>query len=186
VSPEPATPATDEQLVDRFLAGDRAAFDELVRRHQRPIYYLALRYVGNHAEAQDVTQRAMVQAFQRLSSFRRQAQFRVWLFRIAVNLSLNALRDGRQRRRATVEPEPRAPVEATPEPVEERETRLRVLQAVAQLPRKQRAAVELRAFQELAFAEVAEILECSEDAAKVNYHHGLRRLRELLDEGGAR
>jgi RNA polymerase sigma-70 factor, ECF subfamily len=69
----------DQALVARFQAGDRAAFDLLVRRYQRPIYWLALRCVGNDADAKDVAQRALVQAFVKVGQLRDAASFRSWV-----------------------------------------------------------------------------------------------------------
>src|SRR2546423_7029206 len=83
----------DQELVARFVGGDRGAFDALVRRYQRPIYWLALRYVGNDADAKDVAQRALVQAFTRVAELRNQQSFRAWVYRIAGNLALNVVRD---------------------------------------------------------------------------------------------
>src|SRR3954466_13789906 len=83
----------DPELVARFLRGDHAAFDVLVRRYQQPIYRLALRYVGSDADAKDVAQRALVQAFLKVGELRDGASFRSWVYRVAANLSLNVVRD---------------------------------------------------------------------------------------------
>lgn len=168
----------DERLVERFRGGDGAAFDALVRRYQRPIFGLALRYLGNEADAQDVAQRALVQAFVRVADLRDGQSFRAWVFRIAANLALNVIRDRK----------PEAPlcddvaVALAREPVVEEEAQRRLRQAVTRLPPQQRLVVELRVFQELPFRAVAEIAECSEDAAKVNFHHALKKLRVLMNE----
>lgn len=166
----------DEALVARFRAGEAAAFDALVRRYQRAIFGLALRYVGNEADAQDVAQRALVQAFVRVRQLRDGRSFRGWVYRIAANLALNVIRDRK----------PEAPLgdAAAParEPLVEAEAQRRLRQAVAALPPQQRLVVELRVFEELPFRAVGEAAECSEDAAKVNFHHALKRLRVLMNE----
>src|SRR5262249_6921592 len=155
----------DDDLVERFRAGERDAFDELVRRYQRPIYYLARRYLKNDEDAKDITQRAFVKAFQRVAQLRGQGAFRSWLYRIATNLALNHLRDpGRGR------PPEAAGLTARVEPVgtsrmagEENHARLRT--AIAKLPPKQRLVLELRVFDELPFRDVAEAAGCTENAA---------------------
>src|SRR2546423_12495873 len=91
--PDHADEPDDQALVARFVGGDRGAFDALVRRYQRPIYWLALRYVGNDADAKDVAQRALVQAFVKVGQLRDAASFRSWGYRMAANLSLNVVRD---------------------------------------------------------------------------------------------
>jgi RNA polymerase sigma-70 factor (ECF subfamily) len=170
----------DRELVERSLAGDRAAFDALVRKYQRSIFWLSHRYLKNEADAQDVAQRAFVQAFHRISGFRRRSSFKTWVYRIAINLALNAIRD---RSRRKLEPlGDHAQAEST-DPLVAREEQRRLRAAIQELPPKQRMVVELRAFEELSFKEIGEIVDSSEDSAKVNYHHALKRLRVLMQEG---
>jgi RNA polymerase sigma-70 factor (ECF subfamily) len=168
----------DQALVARFQGGDRAAFDLLVRRYQRPIYWLALRYVGNDADAKDVAQRALVQAFVKVEQLRDAASFRSWVYRMAANLSLNVVRD----RKPSAELADDLATALVREPLVEEEAQRRLRAAVAQLPPQQRLVVELRIYEELSFAEVGEVAECSEDSAKVNFHHALKRLRVLMHE----
>lgn len=168
----------DQALVARFQRGDRAAFELLVRRYQRPIYWLSLRYVGNDADAKDVAQRALVQAFVKVGQLREAASFRSWVYRMAANLSLNVVRD----RKPSAELADDMATAVVREPLVEEEAQRRLRAAVAKLPPMQRLVVELRIYEELPFAEVAEVAECSEDSAKVNFHHALKRLRVLMNE----
>jgi RNA polymerase sigma-70 factor (ECF subfamily) len=169
----------DERLVARFLGGDGAAFDTLVRRYQQPIYWMALRYVGNDADAKDVAQRALVQAFVKVRALREVASFRAWVYRVAANLALNVVRD---RKPAALLDEELAAAPPPRERLIEDETQRRLRRAVAQLPPQQRLVVELRVFEELPFRAVGEIAECSEDSAKVSFHHALKKLRVLMNE----
>jgi RNA polymerase sigma-70 factor, ECF subfamily len=171
----------DDLLVARFRAGDSAAFDLLVKRHQRALYFLARRYVGNDADAQDVAQRALVQAFTQLSALRDQRSFRFWIYKTAANLALNVLRD-RKPHAELADDTIAAPMtpEIDPLVLDERQKQLRA--AVASLPPQQRLVVELRVYEELPFAEVAEIAGCSEESARVNYHYALKRLRQRMNE----
>jgi RNA polymerase sigma-70 factor (ECF subfamily) len=168
----------DQVLVDRFRQGDQSAFDALVRRHQRSIYYLALRYVGNDADAKDVAQRALVQAFVKMRDLRDGGSFRTWVYRVAANLSLNLLRD--RRPQAPLDDDVAAAV--TREPLVEEEAQRRLRTAVRRLPPQQRLVVELRVFEELPFRQVAEVAECSEDSAKVNFHYAMKKLRQWMNE----
>lgn len=184
-SPSAAAESEDERLVTRFRGGERGAFDELVRRHQRTVFYIARRYVRDDAEAKDLTQRAFVRAFQGLAGLRGGAAFRTWLYRIVANLALNHLRD-----HARVRPTEDAGADVAVEPVgaarmAAAEDGARLRDAVEQLPPKQRLVLELRVYDELPFRDVAEAAGCSENAAKVNFHHAVRRLRELLGGGGS-
>lgn len=168
----------DQDLVARFLRGDGAAFDALVRRYQQPIYWLALRYVANDADAKDVAQRALVQAFLKVKELREGGSFRSWVYRVAANLSLNLLRD----RKPTAALADDVAVALTREPLVEEEAQKRLRAAVTRLPPQQRLVVELRIYEELPFAAVGEIAECSEESAKVNFHHALKKLRVLMNE----
>jgi RNA polymerase sigma-70 factor (ECF subfamily) len=129
----------DHELLARFRAGERKAFDELVRRHERPIFLLALRYLTNVEDARDVAQRAFVQAYQQLGAFRGDASFRTWVYRIAANLSLDALRKrGRDARLQLEAAENGAPEDLRRERdrLERLEERERLRGAVAALPPK--------------------------------------------------
>jgi RNA polymerase sigma-70 factor (ECF subfamily) len=172
----------DMRLVDRFRAGERLAFEQLVRKYQEPIYYLLLRHVRDPDEATELTQRAFIKAFGGLAGFRGQAQFRSWLYRIAVNLALNHLRDNaRFARDVPLEERPSNDRPAV-EQLAQHEQSQRLRRAVARLPPKQRLTLELRVYDDLSFREVAEILGTSEGAAKVNYHYAVKRLKEWLGD----
>jgi RNA polymerase sigma-70 factor (ECF subfamily) len=172
----------ETELVSRARAGDRGAFGELVRLHRGAVCVLVRRYIRDDDDAQEVVQRSLVRAYDALPEFRGDASFRTWLCRIATNLSLNHLRDRRRFRPAEVEDVDAITNSLATGRVVAREAKTRVASALQQLPDKQRVAVELRLIQELPFNEIAEALECSEDSAKSNYHHGIKRLREVLRE----
>ncbi|HEU5061278.1 MAG TPA: sigma-70 family RNA polymerase sigma factor [Kofleriaceae bacterium] len=182
-----ATAQRDAGLVARYLAGDRRAFDELVRHYQKPIYHLAYRYLKSEADAKDLTQRTFIKVFGALPRFRAESSFRTWIYRIAINLCLNELRD---RRRGEVSDRPEA-IEQAPAPppdLESLDAQARgawLRRAIAGLPPKQRMVLELRIYDELPFREVAELVGSSENAAKVNFHHAVKRLRALVEGGGA-
>jgi RNA polymerase sigma-70 factor, ECF subfamily len=173
----------DAALIERYRAGDRSAFDELVRRYQKPLYYLCLRYVRVEADAKDLAQRTLVKAYSALAGFRAASSFRTWLYRIAINFCLNHLRD---RKREEMRPELSDALIAPPSgdrALIERERGARLRDAIAELPPKQRMVLELRVYEELPFREVAELAGCSENSAKVNFHHAVKRLRAIMSGG---
>lgn len=174
----------DAALVADFRAGDSRAFDTLVRHYQRPVFYLALRYVKSDADAADVTQRAFLRAFKSLSKFRGEASFRTWLYRIAINLSLNHLRDNKRLRPAEIAEDALSAEAVGPKNVIRGERSASLRAAIEELPPKQKMVLELRVYDELPFKEVAELASCSVNAAKVNFHHAVKRLRALMSEQG--
>jgi RNA polymerase sigma-70 factor (ECF subfamily) len=170
----------DRELVDRFQAGERAAFDALVRRHQKGMWRLILRYVKRDADAADVTQLAFVRAFRGLASFRGTATVRSWLYRIAINCALSWLRDHRREQPSELTDDAATVNNLAPEAISAGDDRAWLRQAIDQLPPKQKLVLELRVFDDLSFKEVAELAECSENTAKVNFHYAVKRLREIL------
>src|SRR5262252_2409194 len=172
----------DTRLVERFRQGERVAFEQLVRKYQKPIYFFILRHVPDADEAQELTQRAFIKAFGGLAGFRGQAAFRSWLYRIAVNLALNHIRDqSKFARDVELEERPESSRAAVDQLVSHEDS-VRLREAVQRLPRKQRLTLELRVYEDLTFREVADILGTSEGAAKVNYHYAVKRLKEWLGE----
>jgi RNA polymerase sigma-70 factor (ECF subfamily) len=174
----------DRALIERHRNGERGAFDDLVRRHQRALWRLARRYVKNDADAADVVQQAFVRAFRAVDGFRGAATVRSWLYRITINAALNHVRDhGRERPDEIADDALTARAEGSRR-IEAEEIHDRLLAAVAELPDKQRAVLELRVFDELSFREVAELTASTENAAKVNFHYAVKRLRQLLAGDG--
>lgn len=174
-------PIDEATLIEKARAGDAGALEALVRRYMDDVYALALRILGDGDQAADATQNAMINAVKGLSRFRGDASFRTWILRIAAN-SAKSLGRRRTRRNevALTLADNVAGEDADPATVAtNRAEAERVTDLLRQLPPKQRMAVHLRANQGLSYAEIGEILECSEGAARVNYHLGIRRLREL-------
>ena len=173
---------SDEDLVERARRGDAEALDELVERHHAVVYRVVARILSEPDLAADASQETFLKAFRALSGFRGEASFRSWLLAIALNEARGTLRRrGRQREQPLELAEPLAHPGGDPcgraVLLEEAE---RARRSLALLPEKQRLAVQLRTQEGLSFREVGEIIGSSEGAARVNYHHGIRKLREML------
>ncbi len=167
---------TDGALIARYLAGDEAAASELVRRHAAPLArYLAAQGAPSE-ELEDLSQEAFFKAFRALQSFRGGATFRTWLLAIGGNV----LRDGRRRwrRRQVVEltPDLRDPSGDPGQHVDAGWTLQRLEEGIGKLARLQREVFMLRSQQGLEYAEIAAGLGISEGAARVHYHHAVKRL----------
>lgn len=170
----------DRELAERFRQGERGAFDQLVKRHQQGMYRLVRRYVGSDADAADVCQQAFVRAFKGLATFRGAASVRSWLYRIGINCALSWLRDHKREQPAEIAEDALVEDHASPSRIASGESSARLRAAIAKLPPKQKLVLELRVFDDLAFKEVAELAECTENTAKVNFHYAVKKLRELL------
>lgn len=175
------TVAADQVLVDASLSGETAAFDVIVERYQRQVYQLCYRFVGNHEDASDLAQDVFIRAYRGLRGFRGRSALGTWLYRIAVNVSLNRMALKAPRTEPIDHREHRDPAIELPETTLLRSERAaEVRAAVARLPRKQRATLILRVYHELPHQEIAEILGSSVGAVKANFFHALANLKKLL------
>jgi len=170
--------------------GDTAAFERIYRLHNRRVYALCLRMVGNTAEAEDLTQEAFLQLFRKIHTFRGDSAFSTWLHRLSVNVVLMKLR------KKTL---PETSLEETTEPDEETGgprkdvggpdllltgslDRVNLQRAIDQLPPGYRAAFVLHDIQGYEHNEIAKIMGCSIGNSKSQLHKARMRLRELLQE----
>lgn len=176
----PPEEPSDFELIDRFLAGDLAAFETLVRKYQQEVYRLAYRITLSMDDAKDLAQETFVQAYRALKGFRQRSSFYTWLYRITVHLCFqHRKRSGRLELMAEV---PEMPAE-TVTPLQQllhAEQQQAVAAAIAALPPQQRAALTLRVHQHLSYRDIGTALRCSEGAARANVFHALQNLRARL------
>jgi RNA polymerase sigma-70 factor, ECF subfamily len=197
---DPSAGPDDRELVARAQQGDGAAFAELVSRHQRQMYKLAMRMTGSEADAQEVLQEAFLNAYQKLPLFRGEAQFSSWLYRIAANAALMRLR----RKRRAPEEVPEQPIElASPrfnaegyfeeapvsdwsqradEKMMSKELGGAIETAVKALPDDYRTVFLLKDVDGLSNEEIASALELSVPAVKSRLHRARLALRERLGD----
>ncbi len=172
----------DGALVRASLAGAVEAFDTLVRRHQRSVYQLCYRFLGNHEDASDAAQEVFLRAFRALRSFKGDAAFATWLYRIGVNACLNRVAARGPQTMPLEKGELVADHGDDPaSSLLRAERSRRVRAAIARLPPKQRATLILRVYHELAHQEIADIVGSSVGAVKANFFHALQNLKRLLD-----
>lgn len=171
------------------LAGSQSAFEQIVRRFQRPIVSLIARMTGDRAQAEDLAQDAFVKAFRSLAAFDTTRRLSSWLFRIAHNTAIDALRrprpalvsiDHEGPRKAAALP----PVPPAPDPVERRALGHALESALLQLRPEYRAAVVLRYDEGLSFEEIGHILGLPEVTARSHVHRARKELTEHLTASG--
>ncbi len=176
-----------DTLVTGAIQGDRAAFGVVVGRLQKTLYYSVLRIVQNPQDARDVVQQAFLQAWAKIGTLDQASRFKSWLFSIALNRARNLVRDqGRRHYEGVEENTLMVEARASTEMVAREEKRA-LREALALLPTRQREVVVMRMDAEMPFTEIGEALGCTASNARVNYHHGVKRLRALLTssrEGG--
>jgi len=155
----------EEAWIRQSRNGDSEAFAALITRYQQMIHSLAFRMTGSLADADDVAQDTFIQAFRRLEDFRGDAKFSTWLYRIAMNISLNWKKRVTRRDRLHqdwAEQEAIFGGECAAMPPTDAENTHRVQKALDQLPPKQRAAIVLTVYDGMTHAEAAQALGCSE------------------------
>ena len=177
------TPKTDFELVEAFRQGDVAGFNELVRRYQERVYWIARRVVVTHEDADDVVQDVFVRVYEALKNFRGDSAFYTWLYRITMNLSLNALR---KKRIKVLLPYDETSEEILPsneqtdEPVQRSEYESILERAIERLPTKQKQVFIMRYYDELPYEEIGRMLKKSEGGLKANYFHALKKIQEYV------
>jgi len=184
-----ATLDFDAELMLRVKDGDGRSFAILLEKHRLPVIHFLYRMVQNQAVAEELAQEVFLRVYRSRGSYEPTAKFTTWLFRIATHLALNSLRDGKNRRL-----EERLDDDSSDMPVRQvsdnrptveqqmlRQVRLEeIRRAVATLPEKQRAAVLMHKYEEMEYAQIAKVLNCSESAIKSLLFRAYETLRARL------
>jgi len=183
---------TDRELVEAAQRGDSQAFGTLMRRHQRRVYRLALQLVRRGAEAEDVTQETFVRAYGALDRFDGRSEPFTWIYRIAVNLSLNVIRARKPSERSSSPDDPQIEpllseraAGSNPEAARaDRELGAALNAGIDALSEVLRTTLLLVVVDGMAHADAARVLGCSEGTVAWRVHEARRRLREYLLEHG--
>ena len=188
-------PDADSRLLERCRQGDADAFETLFRKYHTYVYNVSLGMLGNSEDAADVTQEAFLRIHRSLPHFRGEASFSTWLYRVAVNLCISELRRRSRGRLQYLDdlalPEEETDLDHGPTPqeaVEAEEQRRTVQQILHALPPDYRAIMVLRHFQQLAYEEIAEVLQLSLSQVKTRLFRARKMFKDrykafLGDEG---
>jgi RNA polymerase sigma-70 factor, ECF subfamily len=158
------------------------SFDQLVQHHRREILAYLIRMLGNVHDAEDVCQDALIRAYRSFDPVILNSNARAWLYRIATNSALNALK---RRRRVAAREVSLAALERIPASVHDfdhRERLRRVALAVDQLPPRQKAALMQRRFQDLSYEEIAVSLNCNATTARAHVYQAIKKLRQAASQ----
>ncbi|MGI8772199.1 MAG: RNA polymerase sigma factor [Acidobacteriaceae bacterium] len=185
---------SDAEIMLRVREGDDSGFDLLIEKYRRPIVHFMFRMVHNQAVAEELAQEVFLRVYRSRTSYRAEAKFSTWLYRIATNLGVNHARDTKQERSASTVYLDQADAEtgltpdvadATPT-VEQHMLRDERLQAIRQhvmaLPERQRMAVLMHKYQDMDYKEIGAVLKLSESATKSLLFRAYQTLRERLKE----
>ena len=183
---------TDAEVMLELRAGNMAAFDVLLAKYRKPIIHFMFRMVHNQAVAEELAQEVFLRVYRSRETYRAEARFSTWLYRIATNLGVNHARDTRYERSASTvyldEPDPETgttPDVADDTPSAEadilrRERMNAIRQHVMALPERQRTAVLMHKYEGLDYKQIGEVLKLSESATKSLLFRAYQTLRERL------
>jgi RNA polymerase sigma-70 factor (ECF subfamily) len=174
--------ADDLSLVRRCNRGDREAFGALVDRYQKPIYNVALRIVKNPEDAEDVAQTVFMKAYQKLDGFDERHRFFSWIYRIAINESLNF--STRRRSFEALEPAMQSDFDSPEEETIKLDAEERVGEAILELEPEDRAIIVLKHFQGFSYAEIGFIMNLAEKTVKSRLYTARQRLKGILTRMG--
>ena len=172
------TEQDDSILVKHALEGDRSGFEGLVRKYLKPIFNLALRMVNDSEQAADIAQTTFIKAYENLSTFKRDLKFFSWLYRIAINESLNVLEKQKQK-----DEFPAEAVSGDPMPdeiIHVTERNEIIQQALMKLPSDQRSVIVMRHFLDFSYGQIGATLSIPEKTVKSRLFTARQKLKELL------
>ncbi|MFZ5476006.1 MAG: sigma-70 family RNA polymerase sigma factor [Myxococcota bacterium] len=181
----------DSQLIQRVLDGDGGAYRPLVERYQSRLYSMVLGMVRDSEEARDIVQNAFIKAYQSLGSFRIESSFYTWLYRIAMNLAIDACRKTK-RRRTTGYDEAVASrdddgailelhhVDSPQRALQRKQLQEKIFRALDELSEDQREVILLREVEGLSYKEIAEAMDIPEGTVMSRLFYARKRLQTLL------
>lgn len=194
------TKYSDESLVKRCKEGDINAFNELVNKYKKQVYYLAYSMISNQSDAEDISQEAFVRVYKSIYKFKEKSSFKTWFYRIIINLCRSHLRHRylvskfsfHFKQKDEMQDEPEKTLDTSIEdtswqssPVKaaiNKELNTAINDAIKSLPEKQKETFILKHFQGLKISEVASILDTTEGGVKANLFKAIKNLRTYLSD----
>jgi RNA polymerase sigma-70 factor (ECF subfamily) len=176
------TELNDFMLVKDCMKGNTKSFEAIIDKYQRPIFNVAMRMLNNYDDAQDITQSVFVKAFENLSNFNPKFKFFSWIYRMAVNESINFL--NQKKRHDGLDPNILSKEKTPEENFNDIEMSQRIQDALMYLPIDYRAVVILRHFEDFSYKEMSFILNISEKTVKSRLFTARQLLKDILAKKG--
>jgi RNA polymerase sigma-70 factor, ECF subfamily len=174
----------DIELVKKCLLKDTSAFERLIDKYQKPIYNLGMRMFGNSDDAEDLTQNVFVKSWERMESYDPKYKFFSWLYRIAVNESLNI--SNREKKKERIEFEERYEANASVEKeFDKNEQSKNIHNALLEVEIDHRTVLILRHYMELSYAEIAVLISIPEKTVKSRLFSARQKLKDVLLKQGS-
>tara|TARA_B100001250_G_scaffold379155_1_gene369571 strand:+ start:64 stop:588 length:525 start_codon:yes stop_codon:yes gene_type:complete len=170
----------DNNLIQKFQSGDEKSFDKLVEIHLHNVFGFFLKITRDEMVAEDLSQDVFMKLYKNLKNFRHESSFSTYLYRINMNTANTWITRNKWKNILHIDQIPdRGEIDRTNE---EEWKRKELWDGISKLPKKQRTVVMLRISDSLSYKEISDITGMSKGSAKVNYHHAIKRLKEILDD----
>ncbi len=179
----------EKELIHQFKTGSAVnrerAFKMLMDENKERVYWVCRRMLKSHEDANDVTQNVFLKVYKSLDRFHEDARFFTWVYRIATNESINAIRSKKLRHTVGLDSLIQEPAGNESQPIESLksdETKNDIKEAILSLPEKQREVFMMRYYDELSYEEIAAILKTSVGGLKANYFHAFKKIEAFLKQ----
>jgi len=168
----------DEELVSAILKGDEEAFEMLILKYEKPLFYMIKAMIQDTEEAKDILQKTFINVFKNLKKLKNKKQFKIWLYKIGLNLTRDYLKNKKEIVKLDcIEIIDNDSIENK---VIHKDLIQKAKELIKLLPQRQREIVILRVFHEMSFNEISEILKISPESARTNFYFGINKLRKTL------
>ena len=172
----------EKVLVEEFLNGNEEAFNLIVRKFRQKIYWFARRMLGNHSDADEVTQEVLITLFEKLHTFKFESSLLTWIYKITHSKTLNLIRKQKVRQYFSLDKiYDKQDTDDVIKNFEDKEKLNNVIKYLEKIPPKQREIFVLRHFEELSYKEIAEVTNKSVGTLKANYFHALKKITEMIE-----
>lgn len=177
----------DKDIIDSFIKGNRNAFNIIILKYQKKIYWVIRKFVLNHDDADDITQEVFIKLYKSLIDFRGESALYTYIYKMAVNFSLNHLKKTKTISSVTKDLDDEAfrikSNEKSPDENYDNDLNSKIIkEAIQSLPEQQRTVFTLRFYEELSYEEIAKITNTSVGGLKANYFHAFKKIRTVLKD----
>jgi RNA polymerase sigma factor (sigma-70 family) len=173
----------DCELITNFKSGDIKGYNEIVKKYQEQVYWVIRKMVFNHDDADDITQEVFIKVYTALKDFREESNLFTWLYRIAVNFSINHIKKNKNKSNFSIDSlmiQVESHDKKSDELIEEKERRELLMRAIETLPVQQRIVFNMRYYDDLSYNDISKLLKKSVGGIKANYFHAVKKIGEYL------
>ncbi|MDZ4711441.1 MAG: sigma-70 family RNA polymerase sigma factor [bacterium] len=175
----------DDELINAFTKGDQNAFNLIVRKYQKKVYWTVRKMVLDHDDADDITQEVFLKLYRSVSEFRGESKFFTYVYKIAINYSLNHLSKNKKilaRKSDMDNSHIKSHYKSADEDMNATEKTRLLEEAIESLPEQQRAVFNMRYYDNLSYDEISNIMNKSVGGMKANYFHAIKKLEKYLKQ----